>query len=475
MTNVQPGEKNPDFLVKYPISMQTTAIIYSDLLSADRSKKKQKKTEPFPQRSSLTGNAEKAKAEYQSGKLIETEDKLRYLLKNVAEKCVTIVVPEENTNREAPKRQIRPKSARPTRTSTFPVSSGFSEVDSDNEDENNASINCEVLDDLAGESKNDNLTKQAVSVFPKQKKLSISKNKEQKKSIQIKRTSIDKPSGELTKNIKKSTFSSANSTEKSMAKSKIAKKLKTAPLQKLKNQIQESNNLNRSSNDDLQSFSESSCNIEENNSPSLECKDSVACNIEEYSQNIEVGKNNIEQNYSVNDSNYSHSIDSDVYNQAKLIPLPNSTPDLELLILENEPITLHVDTPDNDKYIRNSNSEGEHQQGMVVSKLTFHQGVLGSLKNLFRKKGDPADDENAEKTLIDNSVKIINHEIPGSTDSDHDLKGNLNINENITFAQNESLHATDQLKVFKLDQSLNRPKSVRGAIGKSVMKGIAEA
>ena len=169
--------------------MQTTAIIYSESPSSTYAQVKkrsvstkknqvvhQKPVVISSQRNSLTHLFEQAKAEYQSGKLKQAEEKLRSLLKSVAEKTVTVIAPNDekrknsnssttSTHQQPQKRKLRPKSARPTRTSTFPVSSAFSEVDSDNEGDN-AQSDYEVDGLVDDEAQKEVLAKSTVLKLP---------------------------------------------------------------------------------------------------------------------------------------------------------------------------------------------------------------------------------------------------------------------------------------------------------------------
>jgi hypothetical protein len=118
--------------------MQTTAIIYSSLpQTLPQSRKKAKKvyqklhlSTASHLRTSLVELFELAKADYQSGKFQQAEESLRSLLKTVASKSAE---EDHSVNVTTIKKNIRPKSARPTRTSSYPTALAFSEVDSDGE------------------------------------------------------------------------------------------------------------------------------------------------------------------------------------------------------------------------------------------------------------------------------------------------------------------------------------------------------
>ncbi|KAJ3312854.1 hypothetical protein HDV04_002664 [Boothiomyces sp. JEL0838] len=177
----QPGEGIPEHIVaKYPLSMQKTALIYtssnplhstdavllnklkdqppSKLAALGTNKKqvqaklkklRERKSHTAPSShheksmvvrdSSLVALFEQAKKEYQSGKLKNAEENLKALLKSVAAKSAPSTPKpdtddEKKQNKKIP-RSKRPKSARPTRNSAFPVSSAFSECDSEAEEE----------------------------------------------------------------------------------------------------------------------------------------------------------------------------------------------------------------------------------------------------------------------------------------------------------------------------------------------------
>ncbi|KAJ3323869.1 hypothetical protein HDV06_006458 [Boothiomyces sp. JEL0866] len=175
----QPGEGIPEHIVaKYPVSMQKTALIYtasnplhsteaallnrlkdqspSKLAALGTNKKqvqarlkkiKERRSHTAPsthhekplvlKNLSLVALFEQAKREYQAGKLKSAEENLRTLLKNVAAKTVPSSAKIDTDDEKKTSRKItrskRPKSARPTRNSAFPVSSAFSECDSDGE------------------------------------------------------------------------------------------------------------------------------------------------------------------------------------------------------------------------------------------------------------------------------------------------------------------------------------------------------
>ncbi|KAJ3255082.1 hypothetical protein HK103_006625 [Boothiomyces macroporosus] len=179
--DIEPGEGIPEHIVaKYPLSMQKTALIYtssnplhstdavllnklkdqppSKLAALGTNKKqveaklkklRERKSHTAPSShheksmlvrdSSLVALFEQAKKEYQSGKLKNAEENLKALLKSVAAKSAPSTPKpdtddEKKQNKKIP-RSKRPKSARPTRNSAFPVSSAFSECDSEAEEE----------------------------------------------------------------------------------------------------------------------------------------------------------------------------------------------------------------------------------------------------------------------------------------------------------------------------------------------------
>jgi hypothetical protein len=134
-----PGEGLPENILKYPISMQTTAMIYtSSVTTGERKRSKSatttrqvpKVTRPMtgkarPQTSgSVLKLFESARMDYKHGEWKRAEDGLKELLSKVSQQGGPDV---KNTKRMS----SRPKSARPTRHSAFPVSSAFSECDSD--------------------------------------------------------------------------------------------------------------------------------------------------------------------------------------------------------------------------------------------------------------------------------------------------------------------------------------------------------
>ncbi|KAJ2993917.1 hypothetical protein HDV02_001995 [Globomyces sp. JEL0801] len=206
------------YVAKYPVSMQKTAIIYSnsantELASSNKQKKEAankraamrtrklatKKPETAPvimtgavHNSSLTELFEKAKSEYQTGKLKSAEDNLRSLLKSVAAKNGT-------DKKIATKSRARPKSARPTRNSTFPTTNGFSECDSDQEVTQPGDFE---LDDIVGpadaleiEQKSTVMTEPTEKNKPLSKKNSFKDKNKRPNSAKSDKSKSQKPAG----------------------------------------------------------------------------------------------------------------------------------------------------------------------------------------------------------------------------------------------------------------------------------------
>jgi hypothetical protein len=134
------GERASDQVSKkYPVSLQTTAMIYTTPSrgpitpperehkkkrnsSPERAKTAQESQEKGPEKpkrvvDEVTALFNRAKADYESGRLSHVQEELKAILKIVSRPVSTS--------------SKRPKSARPTRNSTFPVSSAFSECDSE--------------------------------------------------------------------------------------------------------------------------------------------------------------------------------------------------------------------------------------------------------------------------------------------------------------------------------------------------------
>jgi hypothetical protein len=140
-----PGEGIPEskaHVLKYPVSLQTTALIYSsNTTNQDRKRSKSAGVKPSrkvsrpqtakqrPQSSATVLKLfESAKRDYKQGQWKRAQDGLKDLLDKVSKQGG-----QEVKTRFVAKPYNRPKSARPTRHSAFPVSSAFSECDSEGE------------------------------------------------------------------------------------------------------------------------------------------------------------------------------------------------------------------------------------------------------------------------------------------------------------------------------------------------------
>ncbi|KAJ3341979.1 hypothetical protein HDU91_000604 [Kappamyces sp. JEL0680] len=142
---IEPGRDNPEYLTKYPISMQTTAVIYTAVPPLPGTSRKHKsntkatsKSAKHEREASLVELFETAKSEYRPGKHEESDEGLRSILKTAVPKPDG---PQDGgpggEKKPTSTRIIRPKSARPTRNSAFPVASAFSEAGSDGESDIN--------------------------------------------------------------------------------------------------------------------------------------------------------------------------------------------------------------------------------------------------------------------------------------------------------------------------------------------------
>jgi hypothetical protein len=140
-----PGEGIPEskaYLLKYPVSLQTTALIYSSNNSHQerrrsksagvKSTRKASRPQTAKQRPQSSATVlklfESAKRDYKQGQWKRAQDGLKDLLDKVSKQGGG-----EAKTRFVAKPYNRPKSARPTRHSAFPVSSAFSECDSEGE------------------------------------------------------------------------------------------------------------------------------------------------------------------------------------------------------------------------------------------------------------------------------------------------------------------------------------------------------
>ncbi|KAJ3306865.1 hypothetical protein HDV03_003902 [Kappamyces sp. JEL0829] len=125
--------------------MQTTAVIYTAVPPLPGTSRKHKsntkatsKSDKHEREASLVELFETAKSQYRPGKHEESEEGLRSILKTAVPKPDG---PQDGgpggEKKPTSTRIIRPKSARPTRNSAFPVASAFSEAGSDGESDIN--------------------------------------------------------------------------------------------------------------------------------------------------------------------------------------------------------------------------------------------------------------------------------------------------------------------------------------------------
>lgn len=137
--------------------------------------------------------------------------------------------------------------------------------------------------------------------------------------------------------------------------------------------------------------------------------------------------------------------------------------------IEGEAAAANLEKSLSVKSLKKGDSKSKSKEALVnsPSKDSLKQQAKEQPSTILVPGGEPS-------VLIENAAAGIAQTIEVSQNTEGRSSKSVSVSFPSATEPEEELKIKDQVKIYKLDQKLERPKSMRGAIGKTLMRGISE-